>query len=404
MDADLLVQQALDCLKRSENEKAAALLKRAVGLAPMRPDIRDLLLVALERRGASSQRQAPAEPSSRIARPDAPPEPGPRSSVRRPAPSESPIPLPASRFGGGRDLRAGEAQAPEADAPISLRGLTPPPQSQSQPVPRRPFRAGGGASSSPIGRGLPAPSSRIPLAVAATIVGLCLLGGGVYFLAPNLSRLALGGGHAPAVTATPTPDPLSERRNDLVKEADTLALAGKYDEASVKLAEALGTSPSDPEREAIQGKIGEFRSQEGTKYLDQRKYTEAAQVFAQAVEADPKNAEWQFWLGRALLLKGSSGESRTIAKEDFLHAKAALEKAVEMDPNLLRAYQSLAQTSIKMNEPPDSAKTYYWQIIQRAPSSPEAVTAIKDLKGMGMQTPPPASPSAPSKTPSPRNP
>lgn len=240
------------------------------------------------------------------------------------------------------------------------------------------------------------------MAVLATLVVLCLLGVGAYVLVSYLSAHGIGIGAATTATPTPVPDPLAARRNDLLKEADTLAQVNKYDEADVKLTEALGTNPSDPEREAIQGKIGEFRSQQGTKYLEQRKYTEAAQMFAKAVEADPKSAEWQFWLGRARLLKGS-GETRPLAKADFLLAKTALEKAIEMDENLLRAYQALAQTNVKLNDPV-AAKTYYWQIIQRAPDSPEAASAIRDLKEMRMQIPPRASPSASPKTPAPRNP
>lgn len=233
------------------------------------------------------------------------------------------------------------------------------------------------------------------MAVLATLVVLCLLGVGAYVLVSYLSAHGIGIGAATTATPTPVPDPLAARRNDLLKEADTLAQVNKYDEADVKLTEALGTNPSDPEREAIQNKIGEYRSEQGSQYLKQRKYTEAAQVFKQAVDADPENAEWRFWWGQALLFKGS-GEPRAIAKADFDQAKAVLEKAIEKDPNLRRAYQALAQTHVKLNDPV-AAKNRYWEIVQRWPDSPEAIAAIRDLKGMGMQTPPPASSGAPPK-------
>ncbi len=58
MNADQLVQQALDALKADEFAKAKDLLKKAAAQAPLRPDIKELLTYAIEQEASEGQTSA----------------------------------------------------------------------------------------------------------------------------------------------------------------------------------------------------------------------------------------------------------------------------------------------------------------------------------------------------------
>lgn len=80
----------------------------------------------------------------------------------------------------------------------------------------------------------------------------------------------------------------------------------------------------------------------GRGYLRANQPDRAERAFERAIEREPRNGTYQLWLGHAI---GQQAANASVVRQPFLarRVKAAFERAVELDPDLLDARDGLIQ-------------------------------------------------------------
>ncbi|HEY0077638.1 MAG TPA: tetratricopeptide repeat protein [Pyrinomonadaceae bacterium] len=111
-------------------------------------------------------------------------------------------------------------------------------------------------------------------------------------------------------------------------------------------------------------------------YAVQSRLRDAHARIDQALSAQPKNAALHFLKAQAYGTQ-ERGAQKTDEQlqEDVRNAEAALRRALEIDPNYIAAYQSLAAIYINMRQP-DRAVAEYRKITERQPDNASAYTLM----------------------------
>jgi tetratricopeptide (TPR) repeat protein len=241
-------------------------------------------------------------------------------------------------------------------------------------------------------------SLRMMAATVGVFLLMACLGSVVAYLAGYRPRALawprLGGapqeGLSPSSEPTPLTevDPLAQERADLLAAATGQIVEMKFSEAIETLNQALKLDP--PDRAPILKELGRcyyelgrrsVRAREGPKAGE-----EAIEHFNKAIEADPGNPEYHFWLGCLLRLKGvpAKGVERDTA---LRAAERALQKAIDLNPEgplKLDCHMELAQVCIAQDKKLEAGK-HYRTVMDLAPDSAQAEEASKRRRSMGMR-------------------
>ncbi|MGH7474452.1 MAG: hypothetical protein ACREJW_10955, partial [Candidatus Methylomirabilales bacterium] len=134
-----------------------------------------------------------------------------------------------------------------------------------------------------------------------------------------------------------------------VKRAEQLAKAGNWDGAVEAYRQAAKKEPFDPAiqtaLEQAKGRAAEQHYAEGRRFLKENHLAEALYEFKQALGLDPSRSEHHAALHDALRLKEAQTQLQTADKLKGLgrleEALDAYERAVELDPSLLAALESI---------------------------------------------------------------
>ena len=319
-------------MDRGDYDAARQLLKEAASLAPLRGDIRELLVEAIEKSAAAPPRRKKAVPGSAIVKGSTRP-----SRKARPEPD-----APEKRTGGAR---------------VAL--------SQGAFGSRR---------------------RRSPWMLIRTLIALvlftALIALGAYIWRVAGSRTSRGG--LPLISQpepTPTPDPMLAEREAMARKAEAQADAHNYDAAIKEMKKLLGTNPPDPA--PYQEKMAHYHFMVGRANYKQGRVDKAIEHLERAVEFDIHNPEHFLWLGMSHYKRGRIRKG-SLAIKDLSAARQMFDRVIELNPDELEGYKYLAQTLIAQGKPVDGANAYR-QIVARAPDSPEAEHAKKQLKMMGMR-------------------
>jgi len=325
MNADQLVQQALEALKAEDYPRAKALLKKAASVAPLRSDIRELMVYAIERH----QPENNFEPAS-------PPEPEP-PRPRRTAPSR---PIPTRR-----------QAAPKSSWILWLVGVL------------------------------------ILLGVLAglAVAGYFLLIRPPDTVGDEEETIASReDSGTPARENGTVPPAVRENRERLYQLAHRYAQEENYRQA-IETMEAL-IEKDPPEADAYRQELAKWYFAVAMTQYDLREYAAATEDFQHATKLHGTSTEYHFWLGQTYYLKGRN-ESGSQKKQALNAARESLEEAIRIDPENLKAYDILAKTQIALGSKIQGVECFQ-EIIRRAPpESFEARRARENLRNMGAPAP-----------------
>jgi CHAT domain-containing protein/cytochrome c-type biogenesis protein CcmH/NrfG len=144
------------------------------------------------------------------------------------------------------------------------------------------------------------------------------------------------------------------------------------DLAASSLLRAVADNPNDA---AARHALGQY-------YVTQSDFEKAIRELTAALELDPRNAKIHSDLGAALLEQGiiqGSGSEQGQKFKSFGTSLQHLNKAIELDPNLLDAYFNRALLHQHMGQT-EQAKKAWQEYLQKDPSSPWATEAQNNLK------------------------
>ena len=350
MDVDSLVQQATDLARRGHFDEARDALRKAASMAPLRSDIREMLLDINDYANASGAPSVPVPPRS-----SAP-------SVRLPS-SNTPPPrsaAPASPFA----RMATDGSAPQQPArPSSKRGSK---RGSGLGEFYAPHRSG---SSSWI---------FLWIGVAVLLVALAV-GAGVFF--KNFPVPGSKPQSAPAKTPVPK-DPAESQRLELTTEVDKLMSEGKYEDALKTLDQLMATNPPKPE--AYNDLRFKARFELGKAKWQRKEYKSALGDFEEAVQLNPKDSDALFYAGYMHYQVGQA-QNKKESKSSYLDAEKFLNRAIAENPQNFKAYDSLARTYSKEGKTVEASEKYKKIIELAPPNSPESQNAQRQLKSMGVR-------------------
>jgi tetratricopeptide (TPR) repeat protein len=344
MDADSLVQQATDLARRGHLDEARDLLRKAAGMAPLRADIREMLLDINDHAGSA--------PRTRKSAPNAqPPTPA----------SRPPTASPFARMGGSSQ------QAP------------PPPLSENR-ISHRPgefYVPPRGASS----------FSWVLLwiGVAVLLVGIAFGAVYVFKMLPvpgSKPGDIIPGTTMPVKSATPK-DPLEAKRLELKTEVKALMQENKYDDA-LKTLDQLVAETKPPKMEEYDALRFESHIESGKAKRQRKEYKSALSDFDAAVKLNPNDSGALFYLGYMHYQVGLMQNDKKTSKASYQEAEKYLNKAIAADPKNFKAYESLGHTYFKDGKDIEGVEKFK-KIIELSPDSPEAKTAQDILKTRGVR-------------------
>jgi serine/threonine protein kinase/tetratricopeptide (TPR) repeat protein len=148
-------------------------------------------------------------------------------------------------------------------------------------------------------------------------------------------------------------------------EADTLMMAGRFNEAAAKYTEALGIDPDDAAARSGLG-IAYYHAPKSPKL--------GAQQLETAVVLDPGSVRAWSYLGACRYLATAMNDG-----QDYSSAREACNRALELDPNSGLAHAFLARI-YSAEERPEDAASEAATAVRLAPSEPEVLVAMGDVK------------------------
>ncbi|GEM_PF-5256079 len=346
---DELIDRGQAALEAGRFEEAVDLLRAASRRAPLRTDVRDLLAAAIECSVEAGGRRA-----------------GPR-----PIPRINPTPL----------FPTAEAE-PTAPPPIAPVALEPPPGPTSPAPPRR--RA-------PVKSRYQERHRRGPLSaffwgglVALTLVAL--FGGAAVWL-----YLEQGADAAARPQATTTAA-AEEVERLIVEKARAYA---ERNEFTLEI-EQLGLLTEGPTKRRL---LAEAHARHGDFYTRNKRYNEARDAYEHAVHHDPDNPRYAFdlgWTYYTLARRPQTHADPADVRLNLDQAERHFRGALEVDPARLGALEGLALVEIARGNSP-AAYQYLSRIIELAPDSREAKSALSRIEQMGLRAqtaPAPVEPSS----------
>lgn len=342
MDIDELVDHAHDALERGADAEAIPYLRAAVGRAPLRQDLRLLLVEALE--GGSDDVAGP--------------QPVPRVRRRRLFDDE---PEPQEADTGEFELEEIQGDAePETSPAVTYR--------------RRGSSVAGRRDGRYTSRARKGPGSPLLITFIAGVTMSAAAAALIWFyLSPGADRREIEEQQDSAAFA--------EQQDRMLIE-----MAGQYeDQGQFAMAmEKLLLLTEGPGKEKL---LAEAYSRQGDYFTRNQRYNQARAVYEKAIEHAPQNSRYAFDLGWTYYMLGKQQQmrDREAARDHFALAKQHFEFALGLDPSNMRTLDGLARIEIARGNAP-AAGEYYRKIIALDSNSSEANTARRKLTEMGLKT------------------
>jgi len=151
-------------------------------------------------------------------------------------------------------------------------------------------------------------------------------------------------------TVEPSPTNTLDPYHDLVAQALELRANSEFDQAVIKLSEAIRMEPENPLAFYERGRV----------YMDQNKPDDAITEFNFAINYDPNFIDAYNARGVAWMIK-----------QQFNQALVELNKAIELDPQEPKAYTNRATLYI-LTDKFDEAVADYSKVIELRPDDPES--------------------------------
>lgn len=202
---------------------------------------------------------------------------------------------------------------------------------------------------------------------------------GIGFFFANEGRIP----HPFRAEPTPTPDPQTIARQNLLDTARQLAARGEMSAAIETMQQVLETNPPNPQQ--YQSTLAEWYLQAGKKAYQASRYQPALDLLEKGLEIQPDSPDLLAWAGYACYRIGRTGP-RDGRQEKLTAATKLLKRAIEANPDNLQTYEILAQSYIALGDKVRGSQ-YYQEIIRLAPDSPEAREARETLETMGVRVP-----------------
>ncbi len=364
LDVNALIERAKKGLADGKPREAVANLRAASALAPMREDLRGMLVAALKMKGgAGSEGPGPTMVRPRAA--SRPPllEPARMTPLEKPEIEEIRTEMPERRP-KGESSPMSRADRPERARPPS-QGEAPRPQTA-------PIRSRSAFQVETRREGVP-----LGIFGIVGVVALVLALAGVGWIAYSGKN------------------PFGEKKES--KEAAKPAEAmGKQDQALLDqaqdylrqnlFAQALEKAQlvkDGPEKEQLLAKV---YGQQGDAHSRDNKYEDARTDYEEALKHDAKNETLAYDLGWTYYMLGrkKQGGDRQASKDLFDQAERYFKVAEGINPSNPKTLDGLARVEIARGDSP-AAGQYYRKIVQNNPESEEAKSARKTMESMGLK-------------------
>ncbi len=171
---------------------------------------------------------------------------------------------------------------------------------------------------------------------------------------------------------------LPEELTNKIQEANRLLAEGNSSKAADLLRDAAQDFPSH--QESINISLAQTLRVEANKEFSNRRYSQAAKLFAEATDADPDNAMNWIDLGRAYREEAHALSGNTSRQREKLEkAEKSYSKALDVSPDNSIAMSGLAQVYIEKNDR-KNAIDYFEKVVALAPSSSEGKLASQKLR------------------------
>lgn len=169
----------------------------------------------------------------------------------------------------------------------------------------------------------------------------------------------------------------------LYKSAGLLQDQRRFSEAIEEIKKALEKKPTDQKR--FETKLAELLYLQGEAYDKNDDYSKAIESYEKAIQYNPEYIEAYYGLAWSCYLQGRKNQNRRLKYQSYYDkALSALQKILELQPNHIRAEDTLARVYIARNETTKAAEMYR-RIIKQEPESSEADRARRALKSMGFR-------------------
>ena len=177
--------------------------------------------------------------------------------------------------------------------------------------------------------------------------------------------------------------PADREAATLFKTAESLEEQKRFSEAIDTLQKAIDKKPSD--KKQYEQKLGELYFELGENYEGKNDYPHAIASYEKAVQLNPNSSEYYYGLGWTNYIQGRKYQNRQQRYQSYFDKSLdALKKSLELNPDNLLARKALARLYIARNETTRAAEMYR-QIIRQAPDTSEAEQAQRALKSMGFK-------------------
>lgn len=356
LDVATLVERGTHAIEEGDREKATLYLRTAVRRAPLRQDLRDLLVAAAEMGGERGGRAAPA------------PQPLPRSP-RRPLFDEEPE--DDDERPEIEEIRLSDEDTQEI-AVLSEETIRVPGLARTRPIKKAPPKQDHRSRYQERHERGPTSAIIIGMGVAALLLTGAAVGVVWYYYEHRvpLEKQAAG---------EPRKDQRVERDRDLIDRSKGYEQQSQFAMAI----EQLELLSDTPEKKKL---LSEAYGRQGDYYTFHNRYNEAREAYQRALEHDAKNSQFAFDLGATLYQLGRHQQSldHEAAAAKYAEAERSLKAALELKPAYPEALARLADIEIARGNPPTGAE-YLRRIIQSFPQSKEADRAQKTLETMGLK-------------------
>lgn len=345
LDIPTLIERAREALDEGGGDDAVTYLRTAVRRAPLRQDLRELLVRAMEQR---SMQAAPAAP--------------------RPIPRSPRAPL--------FDDPSDDGEGPEAQIEEIAGGLAEP-----TPVPRPGLQR---SERAPGVRRAPVHTPRRRRRELSTAVILAVVGGllMVGVAVGGIWAVIDGKSHPKSGQAADT----SEKKEGLGQDEQKLIdAAADYERQNlfVLAIEKLNLLPDGTDKKKL---LAETYARQGEAFSRTKKYNEAREAFDKALENDPKSPTAAFNLGYTYYMLGRQQQpvDREASRGKLDQAEKYLKTALDLEPAKIETLNYLALIEIaRANQP--AAGNYLRRIIEIDPTNPAAKKARERLAEMGLK-------------------
>lgn len=339
LDVPSLIEGAEEALEQGEHEQAIRYLRTAVRKAPLRTDLREMLITAIE--SASESRRLRSESA---------PKPLPRPS-REPLFEEDWPRREADSMAGIEQIDLDEEEQGEARPRTSTRRIR----------------------SSYGDRHRRGPVSATVLALSVAAFMITGVGAAVVWMIYEP-----GGGKEKAL--------LRDRMQVRAQLDSVLLEKSRNYERQNQFAMALDQLEQMSEAPEKNRLIAEFHGRHGDSATRHKRYNEAREAYQSALERDPLNARYAFDLGATLYMLGrlQQEHDRAAALAKLTEAERFLKQALKIDPANPRVLYKLADVEIARSNTP-AAADYLRRLNRDFPDSKEGRAALRDLESMGLK-------------------